>query len=171
GTFNFIRSALSFDTFVDRARITVLTVERFINTPDLRIATVDRARIAIDARIDRHVETAHARIANVCCACIVVVTIGVRLTFARRNTLPIDADLSLATVIIVCAHSSFTRSTVITVPEVCVRGMGADGDRVRVVGIAGGNMANGHLAVRPFLAWAIRRRETGHRHTQTTNAE
>jgi len=194
GTINDNSGAISIDTFVDRARITVLTVERFKNTPDLRITTIDRAWIAIDTGIDRYMEATNARVTHVCGACVVVVTIGVRLTSARRNTLAVDAnsspgtvfvrfaagrghaspgdtDLSLATIIIVFAHSSFARPTIITVPEVCVRGIGADGDCMRVAGIAGGNMANGHLAVQPFLAWAICCRETSHRHTQAASVK
>jgi len=240
GTINDSSSAISIDTFVDRAGITVLTVERFKNTPDLRIAMIDRAWIAIDAGIDRYMEATYARVTHVCGACVVVVTIGVRLTFARRNTFAVDAnfslgtvcvrfaarrghtfpvdtdlslrtvvvrfasgrghtfpvdtdlslrtvfvrfasgrghtflvdtDLSLAAIIIVFAHSRFARPTIIAVPKVRVRGIGADGDCVRVVGIAGGNVADGHFAIRPFFAWTIRRRKTGDRHTQTTNAE
>jgi len=170
GTFNVNRAAISFDTFVDRARIAVIT-ERFKNTPNLRIATVDRAWIAIETAIDRQVQAAHARVANVCCAGIVVITISVRLTFARRDALAVDTDLSLAAIRIVCAHFGDTRATVITVPKVSVRGIGADGDRVSVVWIAGGNMANGHLAVRPFLTWAVCRRKTSHRHTYTASAK
>ena len=30
---------------------------------------------------------------------------------------------------------------------------------------------DGHFAIWPFFAWTIRRRKTGDRHTQTTNAE